>query len=280
MFQYAAGLALSIYHDTELLLDIREYTNADCHNGFELGNVFNISAKLASQTDVFHILGIRSIYIVTKTLRKKKYAWLRGARYIQEPYFHYYDDIKKAPENCYLSGYWQSERYFKDVENVVREQFSFKRALDNKNKQLYEKIRSTNSISVHFRRGDYIKNEKTNRVHGVCNNYYYSRAIKLMNETIKSPVFYVFSDDTDWVRDNVQIEGDFVIVDTNKGDTSYIDMQLMSACNHHIIANSSFSWWGAWLNNKNNKRVMAPRQWFRESDNIIDDLIPADWETL
>ncbi len=141
-------------------------------------------------------------------------------------------------------------------------------------------IESTNAVSLHIRRGDYVKVKETNDFHGVCSIAYYETAIELITNKINDPVFYIFSDDMDWVKKNFNIRQNHVFVDANDAATNYEDMRLMSLCKHNIIANSSFSWWGAWLNPSSSKTVIAPKKWMKDPSIETIDLIPGNWIRL
>ena len=137
-----------------------------------------------------------------------------------------------------------------------------------------------NSVSVHIRRGDYISNKDTNALLGVCPMDYYDRAIAYIVERVVNPCFYFFSDDIAWVRRTFSLPFQSRFVDHNSGRQSFNDMRLMSLCRHHIIANSSFSWWGAWLGRNGDKTVIAPRRWFRRDIMDLKDLCPDSWVLL
>ncbi|HET6995265.1 MAG TPA: alpha-1,2-fucosyltransferase, partial [Chitinophagaceae bacterium] len=141
-----------------------------------------------------------------------------------------------------------------------------------------DEIRSVNAVSIHVRRGDYVNDKETNAVHGVCSIDYYREAINRLSGEISEPRFYIFSDDMDWARANLPISPHLAVYVDNNQMASHEDLRLMSSCKHHIIANSSFSWWGAWLSDYAGKKVIAPRNWFRTLEN--KDIIPNGWITL
>jgi hypothetical protein len=151
--------------------------------------------------------------------------------------------------------------------------------LSSYNADLVEQISKVNAVSLHVRRGDYVQNAKTNANHGVCSLDYYRAAIQNILERVEAPSFFIFSDDIPWVKEHLVLDIPCRYVDHNQGVESYNDMRLMSLCRHHIIANSSFSWWGAWLNPDPQKIVIAPQKWFA-NDNIVDDLFPPEWVTM
>lgn len=279
MFQYAAGRALSLKSDTALALDISGFKNYKLHQGFEFPRIFNQSSEIASQLDVFKMLGWQSPIILQRILSRTPFASYRHKRFIAEPHFQYWSGINRLPTNCYLSGYWQSEKYFNDVSSQIRSDFAFRLPLENKNIELALKIAQTNSVSLHIRRGDYVSNQQATAKHGLCSLDYYRASIRYIAERIPQPNFFVFSDDIGWVKDNLNIDFSHEYVDHNHGAESYNDMRLMSMCQHHIIANSSFSWWGAWLNPSMEKIVIAPKKWFAVDVNT-SDLYPDGWVSL
>lgn len=276
MFQYAAGRALSITTDQPHRMDISDFSNYALHHGYELSQVFNVHGKCAEVSDVCDLLGWRARYPAKRLLRRKQLAWLRSGQYVVEPHFHYWPGFQKLKGDCYLSGYWQSERYFNSVLDLIRKEFTFREPLVGQNHKLAKEISACQAVSLHVRRGDYVSDRKTSQVMEVCSEVYYREAIAYMAERVEHPVFYVFSDDMAWAKQNLHLASPSVFVEHNFGVESYRDMQLMSLCQHHIIANSSFSWWGAWLNGRTGKMVVAPRNWFAKP---IDtrDLIPQSW---
>lgn len=162
-------------------------------------------------------------------------------------------------DNVYLDGYWQSEKYFAHIGNIIRNELTLECGLDNKNQKLKLYIESTNSIGVHIRRGDYLKH--TSMYGNICNEEYYSRAIEYVLEHIDNPCFFAFSDDVDWSTNFFSKYKNVELVDINGQEKSFYDLYLMSLCKHNIIANSSFSWWASWLNKNPNKFAIAPGKW-------------------
>ncbi|MBS1565210.1 MAG: alpha-1,2-fucosyltransferase, partial [Bacteroidetes bacterium] len=148
------------------------------------------------------------------------------------------------------------------------------------NKAVLERVEKTNAVSLHIRRGDYVTVAHTNQLHGTCSIDYYQRAAELIADVSPDPVFYIFSDDIAWVRENLQLPFPIVFVEGNDEAHAYEDMRLMSRCRHHILANSSFSWWGAWLNGRPDKIVVAPQKWMNNDSIVPKDLIPVSWKRL
>ena len=280
MFQYAAGRALALERGSSWRLDISDFTNYNHQQGFELERIFHCLVAFASNGDVRGMLGWQHSSLSRKILSRRSMRVLRHKQFIIEPHFHYWPEINNAPRDCYLSGYWQSEKYFKMYARVIRADFSFQLPLTNRNAEIAEKIAQVNAVSLHVRRGDYASNPKLLAKHGVCPLTYYEAAIQYITAHIAAPHFFVFSDDMDWVRANLQIKQPCYYIFHNRGVESYNDMRLMSLCRHHIIANSSFSWWGAWLNPSPAKIVLAPQRWFNDYPVNLEDLLPAGWIPL
>jgi hypothetical protein len=278
MFQYAAGRALSLERNVSLRLDISGFENYGLHQGFELQRVFNCPAEIASEADVRGILGWQYSSSIRQLLSRPSMAAFRREELVVESHFHYWQEIKNVPNDCYLTGYWQSEKYFLEVTTQMRGDFSFRLPLENQNAELAKQINQVNAVSLHVRRGDYAHNPKTTETHGLCSLDYYQAAIQYVSERVTPPHFFVFSDDISWVKSNLKIDFPCEYVDHNHRAESYNDMLLMSMCQHHIIANSSFSWWGAWLNPSGEKIVVAPKHWFANQTDI-QDLLPQGWVT-
>ena len=279
MFQYAAGRALSLHLDSTLRLDVSAFADYKVHQGFELPLVFGCQANIATEQDVARLLGWQSPKIIRQALARPQFKFMRRKNYIVEPHFNYWQGIKQVPDHTYLAGYWQSEKYFQDMADVIHSDFTFNPKISSPNNEVATHIKQANAVSLHVRRGDYIKNPKTNATHGLCSLDYYRSAIHYIAGRIDHPDFFVFSDDMAWVKDNLKIDFPCQYIDHNYGAESYNDMRLMSMCKHHIIANSSFSWWGAWLGCEPEKIVIAPRQWFVNSADT-SDLLPESWIAL
>lgn len=183
---------------------------------------------------------------------------------------------------CLFDGYWQSYKYLQPIEQKLREQFVFK-GIEFADLELYTEIKNVNSVSLHIRRGDYLKGKNTAIYENVSMDYY-EEAIRYFSKELVSPQFYIFSNDLDWVKNNLKMpqELPFVYVNnTDNANTTLADLYLMSSCKHHIIANSTFSWWGAWLNPSRDKKVIGPKKWYKGKMNALTlDLIPSEWVRL
>jgi len=279
MFQYAAGIALALEKNTTLALDVSGFENYKLHQGFELQRVFNNVFEIASKADIQRLLGWQSSLRVQRIVSRKPFSLLRNKNFIVEPHFQYWPGINCLTGDCYLSGYWQSEKYFSEVADQVRKSFTFQIPLENYNAEIAKQINQVSSVSLHVRRGDYANNPKTTSTHGLCSLDYYKSSISYLTERVQQPEFFIFSDDIEWVKNNLRIDYPHQYVEHNFGSESYNDMLLMSMCQHHIIANSSFSWWGAWLNPNMDKIVVAPKYWFANQTDV-QDLLPTGWKKL
>jgi len=263
MFQYALYLSF-IDRGVTAKLDISKFKNEFAHNGYELEKVFNLNASYCSVAEKPILKALSKIlHVLTKHPYKEKEHW-------QWVYHQEVATIKLG----FLKGYWQSEKYFLNISSKIREKFNFPSPQGDKNKEALIKITTHNSVSVHIRRGDYLTNSNPCFI----NIEYYFQAILIMNKKVDNPYYFVFSDDIKWARENIK-ESQIEFVDWNTQKNSFIDMQLMSRCKHNIIANSSFSWWGAWLNSNPYKIVIAPQQWMPHLEKS-GDIVPKDWLQL
>ena len=268
MFQYAIGRHLAIKNKSSLQLDLSELLRRDenisyTFRDFELG-VFSLRNTIKPK-------------LKHNRLILKLYNSVFTPRIIAEDGFNYHKEVLKAKGNLMLSGYWQTEKYFKEIESVIRKDFIFSQKPSKSNLTILKEIIDTNSVSIHFRRGDYLTNHSAMTMHETCSKDYYRKGIGLIRKNIQDPHFFIFSDEINWVKENFEMAGRHTFIDDNKGKQSFEDMRLMAACKHNIIANSSFSWWGAWLNSNINKTVIAPLKWFKNNTIDTSDLIPARW---
>jgi Glycosyl transferase family 11 len=278
MFQYAAGRAVALAHGCDLLVDTHDLSAAWTSRAYGLQRAFRVTAKPVSAAITKRVLGWRAP--LRGALRRLARLGLAGREIVVEPHFAYWAGIRSTEPPCYLIGYWQSERYFADVVQQIRTELVFQDALVDANAQMRDRIRSSVAVSVHVRRGDYVKNRKINAFHGVCPTDYYERAIAYIREKAPTASFFVFSDDLEWARTNLPLPRDTQFVSGNSGANGHHDMHLMSLCRHHILANSTFSWWGAWLSTAPDKLVVAPKAWFADRSVDTSTLFPKGWELL
>ena len=270
MFQFAAGYSIAKKNNVKLSLDLRRFNRREDHNGFELQKVFDIYSKVDFLNNPVNF-GFINFKEILNNIDITFHTF-------KEPHFNYTNKILDIPKHSTLNGYWQSELYFKDYTQEIRKIFSFSKQLDKKNSLIANEIDQNNSISIHVRRGNYLL--KTNINHNVNLKEYYLTAIKKTSILFDNPKYFIFTDDPLWVAKNFTLNHSFTVVDINRGSDSFYDMYLMSLCKCNIIANSSFSWWGAWLNNKENKTIYAPKNWFIDKSICTDNLIPNSWNIL
>lgn len=275
MFQYAAGKRAAVYNKTILKLDITGYRNQQGITPRQyMLNIFNIEEHFATEDEIQRfkkpkqgllewsnkIFGLRNNYV-----------------YAKEKHFHFDSEILNIKNNSYLEGFWACEKYFIVIKDIILKEFTLKQKPDKRNENILDEIRKTNSISIHFRRGDYVLDKKTQAYHGICSLDYYYKAVSIIVSKIRNPNFFVFSDDPEWVKNNFKLKYPMIVIDNNTGKKDYEDLRLMSCCKHNIIANSAFGWWAAWLNKRKDKIVVAPKRWFRDSSINTKDIIPNSW---
>jgi hypothetical protein len=278
MFQYAAGRCLAHSLNTELKLDISPFRN-DPLRGYELP-AFSITGTIAADADLQRVRRPLS-YLIRHPAESLRSAIHRGApvRYIRERQFHFDPEIPGLPDNIYLEGYWQSEKYFRKIEPLIRQEFRLRVAPGALVEESAGRIGDGNAVSIHIRRGDFASNPATHATHGVCSIDYYQRAIEKISRQTEDARFWIFSDDPQWVTENITTDHPSSCV-SDQHFKDYEDLYLMSCCRHHIIANSSFSWWGAYLGSHPGKIVIAPKRWFKKTEIITTDLLPESWIQL
>lgn len=271
MFQYAAGRALALRRGADLFIDRRGFLEYKPHSyGLD-----PFRARVEDAPNDALPAGRGNGF--ERVLRG--FGIGKRLPVVREKGFGFQPSLLEQSAPAYLDGYWQSERYFNDYASVIRDDFTVIREPSPGNAEWLARIKGTLSVSLHVRRGDYVTNPEANKFHGTCGIDYYERAIRLLHGRLGADLeFFVFSDDPGWVRNHLRFGG-FAhhFVTDNDAATNYEDLRLMAACRHHIIANSTFSWWGAWLNPLPGKLVVAPARWFRSGDLDDRDLVPQGW---
>jgi hypothetical protein len=280
MFQYAAARALSIRFNRALVIDLSWFlfgTKNTTPRVFELDRLA-LSGSLTVQSS--HLRGFYLHFLFPRLKNTVAGKWIaRWLHLYQDADAMIYDDrFCRLQPPVLLWGYFQSEKYFENIRDCIRSDFRFKQPLAGRNREIAEQIGRSPSVAIHIRRGDYLSNRYARQVFAVCSLAYYRRAIHYISGRVAAPQFYVFSDEPEWAGAHLPIPG-AVYVDWNTGTNSFIDMQLMSLCDHQILANSSFSWWGAWLNPREDKIVIAPAVWLKSASGV-HDLLPADWALM
>lgn len=259
MYEYAFGKHIALKNNTDLKLDLRFLLDRSpkkffVYRDFDL-NIFNINYDLANNNDLNNNLS-----------------------YYKEKYFHFDKEALNIADNSYIEGFWQSEKYFIDIKDVIRKEFSFKNEFNEESKKLSDEIQNCNAVCINVRRG-YINNLKEKYYHGFLGLKYINKAKDLIKTKVENPHFFIFSDDMSWCEANIKDEQYPLTFVSHKyaGEKFQYYLQLMTQCKHFIIPNSSFGWWGAWLNQNPDKIVIAPKKWFRFALNNTKDLIPDNW---
>ncbi len=269
LFQFSTAYALSKIKETNLTINISNYSSNI--RSYELNIFENIRLNYSVQDKSW-----RSDW---RILRVLKYFFGNSVASERHP-FKYDSSIFNNGKNLNLFGYFQSEKYFLEFRDDILKLLKFPPIVDVELKNLKGSISSQNSVSIHVRRGDYISNPQAKKYHGVLPVSYYKKAIDLIKSKTLEPSFFVFTDDPKWVSDNFYFLSEYKLIDINKGANSFRDIELMSCCKHNIIANSSFSWWGAWINNNQDKIVIAPKRWVIQKSEPLDDIIPVSWNAI
>jgi len=294
MFQYAFARALEERTGDEVYLDLSTYEYMPAHNGFELDRLFAIQYRAAREEDVERLA--THPHNSLSQIRRKYFT--KRTHHIDRV-FRYDPSVFELKGDRYFEGWWQSEQYFTPIAGKLREEFRFIAAPGARNEELIATAEAGDKtmahgaaacetaglerrlVSVHVRRGDTLKHPDT----WVCTGAYYRNAFALVRESVVQPHFLVFSDDLSWCRANLGLgAAEATYVDWNRGSDSWRDLWLMSRCHSHIIANSSFSWWGAWLDPAPYKLVLAPERWslapprrFAYYHYDFWDIVPATW---
>jgi hypothetical protein len=291
LFQYAMGRRMAYANDARLLLDTSAYAHSKTPDPIlgirQLGlSYFNIAGKFIAQRDFPNKSKINEFI---DKYYNKYYGFVDANKpyylkhYITEPeenHFTFDSHIynRKICSTIILDGYWQTEKYFLDISDLLRRELSIKSAPDEANQLLGEAIQSTNSVCLHIRHGD---NARTpTRGLGVLSLEYYWAAINLLNLDVPNPHYFIFSDDMEWTRKSLNNISPATYVTINSDRRNYEDLRLMSLCKHHITGNSTFSWWGAWLGKKQNQIVYAPKRYYQSVDRPNPDLYPDTWRTI
>jgi hypothetical protein len=279
LFQYAVGLRLALRHRTTLTLDLSALgeSGVETARRFEL-DAFAIEARRVSTPTRFRLGSWAG-------RARRRIGALRGdrgplgLRRIVERGYAFDATLLDAPDDVYLEGYWQSEKYFQDAEPVLRSQLRFVPSPDPDIREWMRRLQRVEAVAIHVRRGDYVTGSHHSRVHGVLPIDYYRAAVTELSRRTSRPEFFVFSDDLGWCASNLRLPCPFTVVDGARG-RSRDDLRLMTLCRHHVVANSAFSWWGAWLGASAPGIVIAPHRWFLDATIDTRDLIPADWTRL
>lgn len=276
LFQYATGKYLSLKNSCDLIIDTNWYQSIPAGSTPRsiLINQLNINAQYVDSNGKPELLINPPSNNLLKIFFKKKVTK-------EKSNLTYDPSLLNLNTPIYLDGYWQSYKYFEEIRHIL-----IKEVTPVKICAQYEKFIDTlndthNSVMLHIRRGDYVSSPSASMIHGTLKMSYYECAIHNIEKNIKNPIFFVFSDDIDWCRKNLPRNIDVIFIETHQDPASPVDeLYLMKMCQHHIIANSSFSWWGAWLCQNQEKIVYAPKTWFANQEHSLEDLIPKNWQLI
>ncbi|HVF82258.1 MAG TPA: alpha-1,2-fucosyltransferase, partial [Flavisolibacter sp.] len=271
MFQYAAAKALANKNDTEVKVDISAFTNYQLRS-YDLDKL-NVPLSVASPKEIENLKATNSLQRIVQ--RIIPYS---ARKFYKEPYFHHDKNFERLGKDVYVQGYFQSQKYFISSEDEIRKQFTLKAAVSKEIKEYGAALQSHHSVAIHIRNGDYKSAEMLN-VHGILPLSYYEQAIRFIRGKLPKAKFYVFSDDANVAQGNFLFNS-FEIVSGNVSQNHFEDLFLMSSCRHNIIANSSFSWWAAWLNDNPDKVVIGPKKWFNHGPKDTQDILPEGWIKL
>lgn len=265
MFQYAFGKSLGkdVLYDISWFDEVKNKRNAT-QRIYELHN-FNISTRF---------IKVKKEKILCPKFIRNTFNIPKYKNFIYEKSVNVFQPELLNKEGIF-EGYFQTDKYFIDKREQIINDFTLKKPLNSINLTMLNEIKEQkNAVSLHVRRGDYVQNAT---VHFLCSSEYYQKAINLISTKVQNPYFFIFSDDIDWVKENLKLQNKHKIININNVNNGYLDLELMKNCKHNIIANSTFSWWGAWLNNNPNKIVIAPEKWHVNNQHGEWDTIPEKW---
>lgn len=277
MFQYALGRKLAETQGCHVKLDITNYEKYSDRK-YELPRL-NVCADIASSFDLQRCKGYGFGGRIVVPLFAKLLPGI-SVKVVSEKSISFDSSVLHHAGNGYLIGYWQNEQYFYDIREVLRKELTLKGSLDEENRLVDERIRTANSVAIHVRRGDYVSDPSTVARMESVGEEYYSRATNYVLTRVSNPHFFVFSDDPAWAMANLRFQHPVTFVSHNGPDDGVLDLHLMSACKHNIIANSTFSWWAAWLNSNPEKVVVAPRHWYKGVGLQAMGLLSEGWVAL
>lgn len=279
MFQYALAIAMDA-SGIPTRISVNDYLINRHYQGFELLKVFNVPIPIKDRLRISLVNRFRPALVDIKNSTIKnimsKLLISQSNIYREVKEFSYDAGVFEL-QDAYLVGNWQSLKYFESQEKLIKEVFNFNRPSDQLNLKFANEIKSRNSVAVHVRRGDFTKPQLSDSRMLFDSLSYYQESFEIINKSVEKPVFYIFSDDIQWAKNNFR-GYNFVFVSHNNGCKSYLDMYLMSLCKHFIITNSSFSWWAAWLADVSDKMVIMPSLWVNNMD--CSSIFPEDWIVL
>jgi len=286
LFQYATAKSIALNLNCTLKIDnswfkkihiIEDFSheNATTIRDYSLKH-FKIDSQIAGESLLNWIQRFRIYSKKSKLFKAIGNIFLKQFQYQYITSNEFSIEKIQSEKRVYLNGYWQNNTIIEENREQLLREFKLRDDINSENKTFLDQIKKTNAVAIHFRRGDYINKPNSKKLHVNLSDQYYDEAIEQMNSNIKNPYYYIFSDDINWVRNNIRLPENIKFIDSDSGEHEHL--YLMSQCNHFIIANSTYSWWGAWLSTSQNKIVISPKYWYNDfnlNDKIIR--IPEDW---
>ncbi|QEC69069.1 alpha-1,2-fucosyltransferase [Panacibacter ginsenosidivorans] len=303
LFQYAAGKALSLEKNVPLKVDIASYGGYKLRN-YELEKSFDINTPVATPTEIQHYYYPHPVKRVWNNLFPSRKMRVLGLRYDEpplqkkllqahdlllpphkrttyiEPHLNFDAHFFKANDDIYLQGYWMSWRYFEKYDETIRKIFTIHKPVVAHLENIVDDIHAQNSVSIHIRRTDYTS-AAVIALKGQTTMGFYKNAIDIIEAKINNPVYYMFSDDIEWVKENFPMQDRMVhYIDNSISNSAIEDFYLMQQCRHNIITHSTFGWWAAYLNPNKEKMIIAPKKWFIKKSHNDKDICPPSWITI
>lgn len=281
MFQYALGRCLAEKNKDKLFFDITQLLDRTPRDivfrDYNL-DIFNINPQFTFLSKVARLLPVPLVWFGASYFVSKIKNIIGIQNYIKENINIFNRSILDLKGDVYLDGYWQSEKYFKEIEDIIRKDFTFEKKLSKKAQDLAEKIDSSNSVCLNVRRGEFVSSPSASKLHGFVGVEYYNKGIDVIISKIENPHFFIFSDDIEWCMDNLKLKYPHTFVSHDYLGEKYGEyLHLMTLCKNFLVSNSTFSWWAAWLSRYQSKIVIAPKKWFKDSSINSEDLIPQSW---
>ncbi len=276
LFQVATAKSLANKLSCEFKID-NHFFNDRPNRVFELCN-FSLVYQEISTFELYKTLHL-SKYFLLDLITKNNRVYEKNINVFNEKHFQFDPMLYDQNEPVVLNGYWQSEKYFESISSEIRREFVLKNEVHYNSLPISMEISNCNSVSIHLRRGDYLNNPIINSIHGVLSDEYYLNSIEFLKSKTTIDEVFIFSDDVNSANEFIK-KYNYGINISAQSKNALLDFHLLQKCKHNIIANSSFSWWAAWLNSNPNKMVIAPNNWFKDESIITDDLFPKSWKIL
>lgn len=276
MFQYATARSLAAKHEAEVRLDLSWFDQTNNQEGSRFFELECFNFKQRSMDPSRYLLVPHAYGRKGRILLRLGKPFKKKLNHYQEAHYYLNEPVLQAPDNSYLAGHWTTEKYFNDQRGTILNDFTWTSQLYEDSKKVLDNITSSETpVGVHVRRGDYVSSPTTNKYHGVMDIGYYHQAENILKKKFGKLQLFIFSDDQAWVKRNLKPTSTTSYVEINKKGSD--DMRLLKECKHFVIANSTFSWWAAWLGQDPQKTVVAPKQWAQTTAIDTRDVVPKDW---